>query len=105
MSTLKPNGLAPSASVRTPIAIPVSPECRGPTNHKALLTGIEGDLRKSGEPENPRRRWRYVDNATAHERTTIVDGDNHRASSAPVRDRHLAAERQRAVGRGKRFAI
>jgi hypothetical protein len=58
-----------------PLQFLCSPECRCPTNHKALLTGIEGDLRKSGEPENPRRRWRYVDNATAHERTTIVDGD------------------------------
>ena len=89
-----------------PLQFPCSPECRCPTNHKALLlTGIEGDLRKSGEPEHARRRRRYVDNATVHERTTIVDGDNHRASIALVRDLHLAAERQRAVGRGKRFAI
>jgi hypothetical protein len=81
------------------------PECRCTASHKALLTGIEGDLRKSRESENPRRRWRYVDKATAHEGTTIVDGDNHRTSIALVRDLHLAAERQRGVGCCQRLAI
>ena len=67
----------PAAISKRQNAHPVQPESRCPTNHRTLLTGIEGDLRKSGEPENARRRWRYVDNATTHERTTIVDGDNH----------------------------
>ena len=81
------------------------PECRCPASHKALLTGIEGDLRKSRESENPRRRWRYVDKATAHEGAAIVDGHDHRASIALVRDLHLGAERERAVGRGERLAV
>ena len=81
------------------------PECRCPASHKALLTGIEGDLRKSRESENPRRRWRYVDKATAHEGTTIVDGHDHRIPIALVRYLHLRAQRQRAVGGGESFAI
>ena len=71
----------------------------------ALLAGIECHLRKPGEPEHARRRRRYVNNATAHEGTTIVDGHDHRASIALVGDLHLGAERQRAVGRSERLAI
>jgi hypothetical protein len=40
----------PAAISKRQNAHPVQPECRCPTNHKTLLTGIEGDLRKSGEP-------------------------------------------------------
>src|SRR5262245_3743754 len=78
---------------------------RTPLRASALLTHIEGHLSKPGEPELARRRRRYVNNPTAHEGTTIVDGHNHRTSIALIRDLHLRAERQRAVGRSERFAI
>jgi len=42
-----------------------------------LLDGKQIDLRQSREPKNPRRCWRYVENAATHERTTIIDGDDH----------------------------
>ena len=76
-----------------------------PPRASALLADIEGHLRKPREAELARRRWRYVNNPTAHEGTTIVDGYDHRASIALVRDLHLGAERKRAVGRSERLAI
>src|SRR5262249_12200444 len=66
---------------------------------------IDADLRKPGESQVPRRRGRHVDYTTAHEGATIVDGHDHRMSITLVRDLHLAAEGQRAMGRGERLAI
>jgi len=58
-------------------------DCQGPralTNPlraSALLSGSDRDLRNPGESERPCRRRRYVNNPTAHEGTTIIDGHNH----------------------------
>ena len=39
----------------------------------ALIAGPQADMGQPGEPESPRRRRRYVDDAAAHERTAVVD--------------------------------
>jgi hypothetical protein len=48
----------------------------------ARIPGSDRNLRKSGEPENPRCCWAHIDNPTAHEGTTIVDGHNHETTIA-----------------------
>ena len=88
----------------------VDPAVAAP-RERALITGIaptpgsDRNLRKSGEPENPRCRRAHIDNPTAQEGTTIVDDHNHGTTIALVCHRHLGAERQCAVGGGEREGI
>jgi hypothetical protein len=72
---------------------------------RALFTDVEGDLRQSRKPENARRRGCDIDDPATHERTTIVDGHDHRAPIASVRHAHFGAERQRSMGGGQGFRV
>jgi hypothetical protein len=70
-----------------------------------LLNHVEFDLRDalSGHSQRFSGGTRDVNDASGHERTTVIDPNRHGAPSGDVRDTQARAERQRPVS-GSQFA-